>query len=112
MERMIMFDRFRRIRPGLPVAEEPQPNEGRTSPMCDELIALSVLELELPAQAGVSLDLAGVTVLEDDIGRRAVGRVDARRLLAEYRERTAREAERVRLHRERTEREAEEADQR
>jgi len=41
----MMLARFRRNRPGSPAAEEPQPNEGRTSPMCDELIPLSVLGL-------------------------------------------------------------------
>src|SRR5215208_1136506 len=89
-----MLDRFRRNRPGSPVAEEPQPNEGRTKPMNDELIPLSHLELDLdpPSGAGWPAYLAakGVELLSDDVGRAAVSRVDARRLFTERREAEAR----------------------
>ena len=76
--------------------------------MNDQLVALSVLELEL--RDGWSLDLGDVAVVEDAVGRRAVSRDDARRLLAVYRERAEREAEQARLHREKVEREAERRD--
>jgi hypothetical protein len=100
-----MFARFSRSRPGSsPVAEE---QEGS---VMEECVPLAVLQLEL--RDGWSLDLGDVEVVEDDIGRRAVSRVDARRLLAEYRERAEREAECLRRHREETERAAVEADQR
>jgi len=79
--------------------------------MNDELIPLSVLELDLPAHDGWSLDLTGVTVLADDVGRRSVSRDDARRLIAEHRASVAREQERLRRHREETERQAIERDQ-
>jgi len=74
--------------------------------MNDELIPLSVLELDLPARDGWSLELTGVTVVVDDVGRRSVSRDDARRLIAEHRAWIAREEERLRRHREETERRA------
>ena len=74
--------------------------------MNDELIPLSVLELDLPAQDGWTLDLTGVTVVADDVGRRSVSRDDARRLITEHRASVARAEERLRRHREEAERRA------
>jgi hypothetical protein len=77
----------------------------------DELIPLSLLELDCPAPPiGWAAELAnrGVAILEDDLGRRAVPRSVARDLLAEHRENEARKAR----HRAEQERLAVETDQR
>jgi hypothetical protein len=62
----------------------------------EELIPLSVLQLDLPVPGdGWNVFLAGrgIEVLTDDLGREAVARSDARRLLTEQREYEARRAE-------------------
>ena len=79
----------------------------------NELIPLSVLELNLAPPGGWSVYLAGhgIAVVEDDIGRPAIARAAARHLLIEYREAQAREVERLRRHREEVERQAIEQDE-
>jgi hypothetical protein len=58
--------------------------------MCDELIALSVLELDLdrPAIGGWHSHLGrlGVAVVQDDLGRDSISRDAARELFTEQRE--------------------------
>ena len=80
-----------------------------------ETISLTELQLDLdPTPVGgwdVYLAGLGIAVIEDDIGRRAIARNDARRLLAEHRASVAREQERLRRHREKAERQAVERDQ-
>lgn len=59
----------------------------------ETLIPLSHLELDLePSTAGWAADLAakGVAIHLDDLGRASISRSDARRLIAEKRERLAR----------------------
>ena len=75
----------------------------------DELITLSVLELDCPSPPGgwvSELARRGIVVQEDDLGRAAIARVAARGLLTEHRENEARKAR----HRAEMERQAVEAD--
>jgi hypothetical protein len=63
----------------------------------EALIPLSHLELDVPAPVGGwnhYLAECGIQVLEDDIGRAAISRMDAKRLLAERREAEAATAQR------------------
>lgn len=58
----------------------------------EQVVPLSVLNLDLPAPAGgwaVELGRRGVVIIEDDLGRAAVPRSVARSLLAERREQEA-----------------------
>jgi hypothetical protein len=62
----------------------------------DELIPLSVLELDLPAPAAgwlIELDRRGIEVVTDDLGRASITRADARQLFDEHREAEARARE-------------------
>jgi hypothetical protein len=77
------------------VSTVPRPAvEVEYSDPADGLIPLSHLELDFEAPPGGWTDAAlaalGVVVHQDDLGRRAVLRSDARRLIAERREREAR----------------------
>ncbi len=90
-------------------ADPPTGPDGPVAP--EQLIPLSVLELELPApDAGWAAHLAdrGISITIDDIGRAAVARGDARRLFDEKRERETR----ARDHAAVVERQAIEQDQR
>jgi hypothetical protein len=55
-----------------------------------ELVALSILELDLepPSSGGWDANLAGrgIPVVDDDIGRKAIYRADARLLITERRD--------------------------
>jgi hypothetical protein len=73
-------------------ATEPAPVEVAL----DELIPLSVLELDLPAPAAgwlMELDRRGIEVVTDDLGRAAISRDNARQLFTEQREAEARQRE-------------------
>jgi hypothetical protein len=75
------------------------------------LIPISHLELDLPAPTTgwlIELDRRHITVIDDDLGRKAISRSDARQLFGEHLEDEARRNR----HREETERRAIEADQR
>jgi hypothetical protein len=75
------------------------------------LIPISELELDLPAPVtgwGIELDRRGIPITEDDLGRKAIARGDARQLFAEHRQAEAEKAQR----RQESERRAVEADQR
>jgi hypothetical protein len=58
--------------------------------MVDEPVPLSHLSLDIPAEPPLGwraeLDLRGVAVIEDDLGRPALSRADARALFTERRE--------------------------
>jgi hypothetical protein len=59
----------------------------------EELIAISILSLDLSEPIvgwEASLSERGIELLEDDIGRKAISREDARTLMAESREHEAR----------------------
>jgi hypothetical protein len=61
--------------------------------MCDGLIALSVFELDYDPPAvggwGPLFEAEGVEVVEDDVGRAAIAREDAARLIGDRRARHA-----------------------
>jgi hypothetical protein len=62
----------------------------------DDLIPLSVLELDLPAPTTgwlIELDRRHIQVVSDDIGRPSISRDDARTLIAEHHEAEARNRE-------------------
>jgi hypothetical protein len=66
-----------------------------------DLVPLSHLALDLDAPFGgwdAALKTMGVDVLTDDIGRKAIARDDARRLIAEHREAEARQREAAERH--------------
>ena len=103
---------FSRKQPGPPLAAESQQHHEEGKPMSEEpLVAIDELKLSMPDHDGWQLDLSGVTVIADDIGRAAVSRADARNLLAEYRAAVTRHRERLRRHQEELERQAVERDQ-
>jgi hypothetical protein len=93
-----------------PVVEpEPAPEVGTRVPMPEAPVALVELSLSLdePSVGWVAyLATKGVEIVEDDLGREAILRVDARQLFSEHRADEVRKAE----HRARQEREAERAD--
>ena len=81
-------------KPAAPVVEAPV--DVVDSPPADSLIPLSVLELDYPApRVGwlIELDRRGIKVVDDDLGRKAIARADARQLLAEQRENELRQRE-------------------
>ena len=83
------------FRTGAAAADPPTPH---AVDLPAELVALSVLELDLPAPGGgwaAHLADRGISIILDDIGRAAVARDDARRLFAEQREAEARGRERA-----------------
>jgi hypothetical protein len=64
--------------------------------MNDQLIPLSVLQLDLDSPTTgwpAYLAARGVSILEDDIGRSAIARADARQLFVERRESEVRRRE-------------------
>jgi hypothetical protein len=81
------------------VSDTTEPTRDESSPL-EPLISLVELELSLDAPVEgwtVFLAARGIEVTLDDIGRMAVARVDARRLLTEKREREAEQARRRKL---------------
>jgi len=76
----------------------------------DNLIPLSVLQLDLAPHDGWELDLADVTVIAADVGPASVSRVDAARLIAAHRASQTRLTERLRRHRGAIDRQAIERD--
>jgi hypothetical protein len=78
------------------------------------LVPLSILELDIPSPPTgwlIELDRRHIEVLDDDLGRLAITRSDARRLLWEHREAEAVRREAAERQREAIERRAIEADQ-
>jgi hypothetical protein len=69
------------------VKQTAQPEDQKVS--AEDRIPLSHLELDLPAPTTgwlIELDRRGISVITDDIGRQAISRDDARRLITEKHE--------------------------
>jgi hypothetical protein len=76
------------------VKQTVQPEDQKVS--AEDRIPLSHLELDLPAPTTgwlIELDRRGISVITDDIGRQAISRDDARRLITEKHENERRQHE-------------------